>query len=65
MISPAHFVSAEDTAEFQGYETVEDMFGDAIHRGTCPACCSEGCIVESDGAYPHGFGSALLEADLI
>lgn len=61
----AYFVRAEEMAKFQGYDKVEDMYEDAICRGSCPACCSEGCIVEPDGVCPHGFNSTLLEVGLI
>ena len=38
---------------------------DECADGTCPACCSEGCIVEPDGHCEHGNPSVLLAMGLI
>lgn len=62
-------ISAMEALENEGFEPSEDgAFAYARHamfEGTSPACCTEGCVVEPDGACSHGCPSILIALGLI
>lgn len=59
----AERISAKKALELEGYESIIELYEeDPI---SVPACCSEGCQVESDGVCIHGFPSVFLEMGLI
>lgn len=57
-------ISLKALAEREGYSNTLDFIG-TLDDSIVPACCSEGCEVESDGRCEHGCPSALLAAGII
>jgi hypothetical protein len=53
-------ISIEEALEASG-QTLEDLVFESI----VPACCSEGCEVETDGYCEHGHPSVFLELGVL
>jgi len=62
-----YLISASEALTHAGfeYDTLEQFIRDSLWEGTSPACCLEGCIVEPDGACPHGCPSILIALEVI
>lgn len=62
-------ISATEALENEGFsdtpESLEAFARNALFDATSPACCSEGCIVEPDGACSHGCPSILIALGMI
>lgn len=65
------FASALNTSNKPTRVTVREALDNAgleleqCLEGECPACCSDGCLVEPDGVCPDGFPSVLIEMGMI
>ena len=62
-----HLITATEALENEGFtpDTLEQFTRNAMWEATSPACCTEGCIVEPDGACSHGCPSILIALGLI
>jgi len=58
-------LSAKETMNRRGFDTIEKVQKQALRRGSIPACCTCGSYVEPDGKCPHGHPSILLKKKLI
>ena len=65
--SNPYLITATEALENEGFtpDTLEDFTRNAMWEATSPACCTEGCIVEPDGACSHGCPSILIALGLI
>ena len=62
-----YLITATDALENEGFtpDTLEQFTRNAMFDATSPACCTEGCVVEPDGACSHGCPSILIALGLI
>jgi hypothetical protein len=65
-----YLITATEALENEGFtpdtpDTLEDFTRQAMWEATSPACCTEGCVVEPDGACSHGCPSILIALGLI
>lgn len=60
-------ISATEALENEGFtpDTLEQFTRNALWEATAPACCTEGCVVEPDGACSHGCPSILIALGVI
>ena len=65
--SNPYLITASEALKFAGFtpDTLEDFIRNALFEATSPACCTEGCIVEPDGACSHGCPSILIALGVI
>ena len=62
-----YLITAAEALANEGFtpDTLEDFIRNALWESTSPACCTEGCIVEPDGACSHGCPSILIALEVI
>ena len=62
-----YLITATEALENEGFtpDTLEQFTRNAMWEATSPACCTEGCIVEPDGACSHGCPSILIALGVI
>ena len=62
-----YLITAAETLANEGFTpaTLEQFIRNALWESTSPACCTEGCIVEPDGACSHGCPSILIALEVI
>ena len=62
-----YLITAAEALANEGFtpDTLEQFTRNAMFDATSPACCTEGCIVEPDGACSHGCPSILIALGVI